>query len=62
MVLQKQSVSYLRNRHSLDWPREEGSIKAEKAALLLLTDVQYLSQRAGTLIMRVRIGYSGPGQ
>ncbi|KAL8938929.1 MAG: hypothetical protein Q9211_002980 [Gyalolechia sp. 1 TL-2023] len=44
-----ETVSILQNRHSLDWPRAVNSMTAERAAVLLLADFEYLLQRAKTL-------------
>lgn len=44
-----ETVSILQSRHSLDWPRAENSATAERGAVLLLADFEYLLQRAGTL-------------
>jgi Mg2+ and Co2+ transporter CorA len=44
-----ETIGILRNRQSLDWPRVDNSAPAEKTAVLLLADFEYLLQRAGTL-------------
>ena len=44
-----ETVSILQNHHSLDWPRAENSATAERAAVLLLADFEYLLQRADML-------------
>lgn len=44
-----ETTGLLRNRHSLNWPRIEGNAVVDKMATLLLTDFEYLLQKAHTL-------------
>ena len=44
-----ETVTMLRNRQSLDWPRAENSLTAERTATLLLADFEHLLQRTDTL-------------
>ncbi|KAL8882800.1 MAG: hypothetical protein Q9198_000260, partial [Flavoplaca austrocitrina] len=44
-----ETIGILKNRRSLDWPRVDKNATAEKAAVLLLADFEFLFQRVGTL-------------
>ena len=44
-----ETISILRNRRPLDWPRVDDAATAEKVAVLLLADFEYLLQRTQAL-------------
>jgi hypothetical protein len=51
-------ISVIQNRNSLDWPRNPDSPVAERAAVLLLTDFEYLLRRSRALVRECEQGMS----